>query len=280
MKVTEIERMTAWIGCCAFLMLTIGVHAQDAKSVPMYVDAKAIKDRFPSITAEDMDMLRSKKILFGSRSFGMNTLGGLKELAKQDKKYDLMSSFQDFNPTKVNDDLSIIPADIFTKVNFVHFIVSGWPLNKRVDQMDELLGKAPHNFGKTVDVVFLYCEDYNPEVFDYYSKKMDAMQAEYPNIKFIYACSGFHGVIADVKNNERAQAFSEKVRESYMGKVPLFDMGKILSDDFRVGHVFCPEYSHDPTGGHPNLPLGETTLAKGFLLVLRDALRPPSALKQ
>lgn len=266
-----------WKNCGAFLLLAlINASADDAKPAAVYVDAKAIKERFSTITAEDMDLLRSKKILFGSRSFGGNTLGGLRIMAKEDKKYDLMSSFQDFNVSKAKDDLSIIPADVFTKVNFVHFGVAGWPLAKRSDQIDELIRKPPHNFGQTVDVVFLYCEDYQPEAFDYYSKKIDALQADYPKIKFIYACSGFHGAVYDVKNNERAHAFSEKMRERYMGKVPLFDMGKILSDDLRVGHVFCPEYSKDPTGGHPNLPLGETTLAKGFILVVRDALRGKS----
>ena len=270
---------------CVSLLMGGGAYAQvaiatstgsNAGFVPMYVDAKAIKDRFSSITAEDMDMLRRKKILFGSRSFGGNTLNGLKILAQQDKKYDLLSSYQNFDTPKAKDDLGIIPADIFTKVIFVHFYVAGWPLNKRVDQMDELLRKEPHNFGKTVDVVFMYCEDYQPAAFDYYSQKMDAMRADFPNIKFIYACSGFHGALYDAKNNERAHAFSDEMRERYLGKVPLFDMGKILSDDFRVGHVFCPEYSNDPTGGHPNLPAGETTLAKGFLLMLRDAFSAPA----
>jgi hypothetical protein len=50
-------------------------------------------------------------------------------------------------------------------------------------------------------------------------------------------------------------------------------MGKILSDDFRNGHVVCPEYSNDPAELHPNLPAGEIMLAKGFILVLRDAFR-------
>ena len=147
--------------------------------------------------------------------------------------------------------------------------------------MDQLLRNGPYNFGKTVDVVFLYCEDYMPAAFDDYSKKMDTMRTDFPHIKFIYACSGFHGANMNkaAERNEAAQAFSEKVRERYMGKFPLFDMGKILSDDFRAGHVFCPEYSNDPTGGHPNLPAGEIVLAKGFLLVLLDALRSPTATK-
>ncbi len=268
--------------CCvisigwACLMTVVNAHADAAGSTPLYVDSKAVKDRFSTITAEDMDLLRSKKILFGSRSFGGNTLGGLKRLAQQDKKYDLLSSFKEFDVSRKNDDLSIIPADVFSQANFVHFTVSGWPLDKRVDQIDELLRKDPHDFGKSVDVVIMYCEDYLPQAFDHYSKTMDALRADYPKITFIYACSGFHDA-RFAPRNEQAEAFSEKVREAYMGKVPLFDTGKIVSDDFRVGHLLCPEYTSDSTGQHPNLAAGELMLAKGFLLVLRDALRAPAA---
>ena len=267
--------MTYRISCIlmAFSLTTCTwqlVYAEDTDSAPMYVDSKAIKDRFSTITAEDMDMLRGKKILFASRSFGLNTCGGLSRLAKEDKKYDMLSSFKRFDVSRAKGDLSIVPPDILAKVNFVHVGIDHWPLTKRVDQVEQLVRNA--NFGKTADVVFLFYCDARPDCFDYYSKKMDAMRADFPNVKFIYACSGFHGAkYAD--NNAAAQAFSEKVRQRYKGVVPLFDMGKILSDDFRCGHVFCPEYSTDTTGGHPSSPAGEMALAKGFLLVLRDAFR-------
>ena len=115
--------------------------------------------------------------------------------------------------------------------------------------------------------------------FEYYSKKMDAMQADFPKVRFIYCASGLSGP-KFANNNAKSFAFSELVRARYKGKAPLYDMGKILSDDYRVGHVFCPEYSNDPVELHPNLPAGETMLAKGFLLVLRDAFRAPWPPKQ
>jgi len=244
--------------------------AEDSTSAPLYVDSKAIKDRFASVTSEDMDMLRSKKILFMSRSFGLNTVQGLGLLAKQDKKYDLLASYKRVGFGGAGD--PPVPSDIFAHFNFVHWGAAGWPMSKRLDDLDNLMRNEPYNFGKTVDVAFLYYEDASPKNFDYYAKKLDALQADFPKVKIIYACSGFHGP-QFAERNEQAQAFSEQVRARYKGVAPLFDMGKILSDDFRVGHVFCPEYSKDPTGGHPNLPDGEMILAKGFILTLVEALR-------
>jgi hypothetical protein len=75
------------------------------------------------------------------------------------------------------------------------------------------------------------------------------------------------------KENEAAHEWSEKVRAKYKGKAPLYDLGMILSDDFRVGHVYCPEYSKDPADVHPNTDEGQTMMAKGMLLLLRDTLK-------
>lgn len=257
--------------------------AAESDPAPLYVDAKAIKDRFSSITAEDMDMLRSKKILLGSQSFGMNMAHGLQLLAKEDKKYDLVSSYHKFSFTDWSEKagtnkgknflLTQLPPDVFSQFNFVHFMITIYPWSKRTEEMDTLIRAEPFVFGKTVDAAMIFFHT-GPSAaeFEYYAKKMDAMQADFPKVRFIYCASGLSGP-KFAKNNENSFAFSELVRARYKGKVPLYDMGKILSDDYRCGHVFCPEYSNDPADLHPNLPAGETMLAKGFLLVLRDAFR-------
>lgn len=256
-------------------------HGAVAESdpAPMYVDSKAIKDRFSTVTAEDMEMLRSKKILFTSQSFGQNMRKGLQLLAKEDKKYDWPMPTEWFKNVIWKDDGSFeinIPPDVFSKMNFVHFSVNKWPFTKRVDDMEALIRREPYTFGKTVDAVMIfYHTSSTPEkIFEYYSKKMDAMQADFPKVRFIFCASGLSGPKL-AKNNEDSYAFGELVRARYKGKAPLYDMGKILSDDYRDGHVMCPEYTADPVDLHPNLPAGEIMLAKGFILVLRDAFRAP-----
>ena len=259
------------------LALTLGGcppmgHAGEAAREAPYVDSKAIRERFASVSAEDMELLRRKKLLFASRSFGLNLCGSLRALAKADKKYEFLSSYERYDVFKAGGDVSVIPAGAFQKANFVHFLATYWPHTKRVDEMDQLLRKPPHEFGKAADAVIIFFHTALPEAFAHYAEKMDAWRADFPALRFIYVTAGFMGPVHD-KENEQAHAFSEKVRARYKGKVPLYDLGAILSDDFRSGHAYCPEYSKDPAGVHPNLEAGETMMAKGFLLVLRDAFR-------
>jgi len=237
-----------------------------------YVDSKIIKARFSEITAEDMEVLRTKKILFASRSFGLNLRNGLASLAKQDKKYDILSSYARYDVFKAGSDLSVVPADAFDDNNFVHFLATYWPHSQRVLEAETLLGQPPHNFGEVADIVVIYFHTARPSGFDLYASKMDAMQKTYPNIKFIYVTSGFMGP-KKAKDNEQSFLFSEKVRQRYKGKAPLYDLGMILSDDNRVGHQYCPEYSKDPADVHPSLQAGQEMMAKGFLLLLCDTLK-------
>jgi hypothetical protein len=259
------------------LAMVLSLRALCAEPAPAasLVDSKAINERFSTITSEDMDLLRQKKILFASRSFGLNLCAGLNFLSKKDKKYELLSSYQRFDVFKAGGDLSVIPSDAFSKTNFVHFLATYWPHTKRVDEMDHLLRQAPHEFGKTADIVIIFYHTALPEAFEHYAEAMDGWRRDFPKIKFIYVTAGFMGP-AHAKENEQAHAFSEKVRERYKGKVPIYDLGAILSDDFRSGHAFCPEYSKDPAGVHPDLEAGEVMMAKGFLLVLRDAIMQKS----
>ena len=235
-----------------------------------YVDSAAIKARFDTVTAADMEMLRGKKILFASRSFGLNLFGGLRQLAQEDAKYQFDASYVRYDVFKAGGDLSVIPADAFAEKNIVHFLATYWPHTKRVEEVDQLLRNAPHSFGKVADIVIIFFHTAAPKDFEQYAAKMDAMQRDFPKIKFIYVTAGLMAE-SQAKSNEQAHAWSELVRARYKGKVPLYDLGKILSDDFRVGHVYCPEYSKDPAGVHPNLPAGQMMMAKGFLLVLKEA---------
>ena len=171
---------------------------------------------------------------------------------------------------KAGGDVSVIPADALQKSNFVHFLGTYWPHTKRLEEMNRVLHDPPHEFGKSVDAVIVFYHTAKPDLIETYAAQMEAWRTEYPNARFIYVTSGFMGPKFE-KENAASQAFGELVRERFKGKVPIYDMGAILSDDFRVGHVYCPEYSQDPAEVHPNLPAGESMMAKGFLLVLKEA---------
>ncbi len=255
------------------LIAPSALAVEEASPAP-YVDSKAIKERFDQITAEDMELLRGKNILLASRSFGLNLLKGLTALAKQDSKYDLVSSYERYNVFKEGGNLGIIPADAFDKTKFVHFLATYYPHTKRLEEVNELLVEGPHGFGKSVDVVVVYFHTATPALFETYKTTLERWQAAYPNVKFIAVTSGFMGP-KFAKENEASQAFGDMVREQLKGKVPVYDLGAILSDDFRVGNQFCPEYTADPAEVHPNLPAGEEMMAKGFLLILKETFNPP-----
>jgi len=245
--------------------------APAAESAPApYVNSQAIKERFDTVTAADMEMLRGKKILLVSRSFGLNLFKGLTALARQDPKYDLLSKYQRYDVFRAGGDVGVIPADAIQQFNFVHFLGTYWPHTERLKEMDRVLREAPHEFGKSVDVVVIFYHTATPALFDPYANQMAAWRTAFPNARFIYVTSGFMGP-KYAKENEASHGFGEKIREEFKGKVPLYDLGAILSDDFRAGHVYCPEYSNDAAEVHPNLPAGETMMAKGFLLTLKEA---------
>ena len=265
-----------------------GIAAQENKisatnGVAPFIDSKAIRERYSSITPADMEMLRSKRILLASRSFGLCICDGLvgesNSLLGNVTLYPGATGFkagayERFDVFKVGGKLDIIPPDIFKTRHFVHFLCTIDPYDKRVDEVATLLKDSSHHFATEVDAVMIEYHQCTVKAFDAYASKMDALRREFPRIRFIYTTAGFMGP-KYAKENEESHLFSEKVRQVYKGKVPLYDMGAILSDDFRVGHVYCPEYSKDPAELHPNMPAGRSALARGFLLVLRDSFRMP-----
>ena len=242
------------------------------------MNAQAIRERFDRITEAEVEALRGKKILFASRSFGLNLMNGFRRLEQENPKLKFPGTYARYDVFKAGGDLSAIPADAFEKSNFVHFLCTYWPHGKRVEETDTLMRQAPHNFGRQVDAVVIFFHTARPEDAKPYGDAMDALQRDFPNARVIYVTSGFSGP-KFAANNEKSAAFGEAIRARYRGKAPLYDLGAILSDDFRAGNVFAPEYSVDPAELHPSAPAGELMMAKGFLLVLVEAFRqagPPS----
>ncbi|MDF3130787.1 leucine-rich repeat domain-containing protein [Kiritimatiellaeota bacterium B1221] len=271
MKVVKGNRfVTRWV-CTCVLGILLGGHVLAEAEAP-YVGAKEADEGYETLSAEDMEMLRGKKILFASRSFGLNMRKGLVALGKDRPEMEFLNSYQRFDVPKSGGDLSIIPADIFEEVNFVHFLATYWPHTKRVEELDTLIRSAPHHFSEKIDVAMIYYHTAQPALFEKYSEKMDALRRDFPHITFIYVTSGFMAE-SQAKANEGSAAFGELMRKEYKGKVPLYDLGMILNNDGVCGNQYCPDYSKDPAGVHPNLTFAEQRMAKGFLVILRDALK-------
>lgn len=247
----------------AAALLSGGVFADSAP----YVGAYEADTFFSTITSNEMDVLRTKKILFLSRSFGLNMRDGLTDLKNQNPMYNILGSYVNYDV--MNNGLGTVATNAFANYNFVHCMATYWPHTTRLTELNTLMRDAPYSFGNQVDVVMVYFHYALESVFDTYTNTLDKLQADYPNVKFVYVTAGFMDT-NHVSENTQSAAFSAKVRAKYRGNAPLYDLGYILSNDDPAFLGYRPEYSTDPAGVHPNAPFAEQRMGKAFLLMLRD----------
>jgi len=242
------------------------VSAQDAP----YVGAWEADTFFENITSEEMDELRTKKILFASRSFGLNMHNGLTSLKNSNPMHDLVSDYVRYDVFSAGGDLSIMPADVYDNYNFLHFLATPSPNNQRLTEFDTVIRDAPHSFHEDIDVAVVYYHTADAPVYPDYTNTMHQLQADYPNIKFIYVTSGLMDT-NHASYNAKSAAFSSLIRENEKDHVPVYDLHYILNNDDTCGLGYCPEYSTDPAGVHPNTDFAQRRMGKAFLLILRDA---------
>ena len=249
-----------------YMFLYALLLASTTKGAPYVGSAEAL-GRFDDITTEQMNELRTKKILFASRSFGLNLRDGLNALPSQ---YNILNAWVLHDVYRSGGDLSIIPANDFENYNFVHFLASYWPHSLRINETERLLREAPWNFSSKVDVVIIYFHYALPSMFNSYTERMDAMQADFPHIKFIYVCAGYMDGTIKPSENQSSFEFNELIKARYRGVAPLYDLAAILSKDEEAAKSIHPDYTNDPAGVHPNTPAGEEAMAKGFLVMLKE----------
>jgi hypothetical protein len=237
-----------------------------------YINAAVADTEFHRISSADMDVLRTKKILFYSRSFGLNLYNGLVSLAAKNSMYTINAAYKRYDIFNAGGDLSVIPENAFENYNFVHVMCTPSPATARLSEFDDLLRNFPHYFADRADFAMMDLLSSEPATFAPYSATMDSLQANFPHIKFIYVTAGFEGPSQVSLNNASAQ-FSTMVRAKYKGHAPLFDWGFMLNNDSACGDHYCPEYSTDPADVHPNTEFAQERVAKGFLLMLYKMFR-------
>jgi hypothetical protein len=253
----------------AFLGQVPPVEAAEAP----FIDAKAVKERWSEVTPEDMKSIQKCKILFTSKSIGLNLVKGLGLVGKADAAYSTLGAFQRFDLEKKGG-LPVVPADIFPSANLVHLLGTRHPYPRRVEELDELMRQDPWKFGSQVDVIMALYAEVKPDVFPQYQELMDGLVRDFPNVQVIHATTSIFapGQIAD-RAHEGMEAYNALLRQQYRGKAPVYDLAAILSDDYRSGAVMLPEYTKDPTGVHPSLDPGMIAMGRGFILAVRDTLK-------
>lgn len=246
-----------------FLLATIAdtaLYAQDSKAP--FIDAKAVKERWSTVSPQDMEDMRKCRVLIASKSVGLNLLVGLQLLGRQDAKFNLMADLQRFDVEKKGG-LPIIPGDVFKASHFVQFLATRNPLSKRIEEVDQLMRQPPWNFGNRVDVVMIIYAEVKPDIFPAYQRLTEALSRDFPKTRFIHATStAFASGPSNDARSKPMHEFNELLRKQYRGKAPVYDLAAILSDDSFNGESMRPEYTKDPAGMHPSSPVGEILMAK------------------
>ncbi len=265
---------------CKILMALLGLFLGIPGQIPTggaaeapFIDAKAVKERWSEVTPEDIKRIQKCRILFTSKSIGLNLVKGLGLVSRADSAYSILGAFQRFDVEKKGG-LPVVPADVFQSAQLVHLLGTRHPYPRRVEELDELMRQDPWKFGSQVDVIMALYAEVKPDVFPQYQKLMDGLVRDFPNVLVIHATTSIFapGQIADRAHNNM-EAYNALLRTEYRGKAPVYDLAAILSDDYRNGVVMLPEYTKDPTGVHPSLDPGMIAMGQGFILTVRDALK-------
>jgi hypothetical protein len=266
-----------------------------------YVGAYSVDHEFKFVTEECMKIIRSKKILFGSRSWGLG-LGTI--MGSKDRKYELV--WESHASERVNSTERVLKPDAFDQPRIVHYVFEMVP--RRWAFMDDFLRKDPWRFGGKIDGAFqsLYCgpQKEAQQMADEYFPMFDRLIEDFPNVKFAILTHPVSGDGPDMKGNPKDAAsawniggghYSDAVFKRYYGKIPILDIRDIVStrpngkpctfeSNGKTYRKLCPEYNINKDLIHPNSPEARIRMGKGFILLLAkmfcaDKLPPTDAPK-
>lgn len=252
---------------CLLALASLPLRAGEAAP---FIDAKAITERFATVTAQDMEDLRQRRIFVIGMSMSRNLMTGLALLGKSDPQFKLTAGMKSYDNS-----MEKLPAgDLFADTHFVHMIGVRRPAIRRIEQVEQLMRNPPWSQGNKVDIVMaIYVAEVDAKFFPAYRKLMEGLRRDFPKSRILHCTTSVIGETPTARNSKGMQEFSDLMRQEYRGKEPVYDLGAILSDDFRNGPVMLPEYFKDSTGVHPDKPAGMLMMGKGFVLAARDTLR-------
>jgi len=203
-------------------------------------DKKVIEDAFfqnelQRISAEKLEKLRAKKILFGHQSVGLNILEGIKLLDGIDGNIKL-------NVVKLGN------VEDLAKPFFAHFAVGENcdPISK----IDGFKKEVGNGLGEQIDIAFFkFCYiDFNEKtdiekIFLAYVKMVDELETRYPQVTFVHVTVPLISVELGIKDivkkilgrsgkiggNIARNTFNEMLLAKYNNKRPVFDLAKFES---------------------------------------------------
>ncbi len=272
------------------ILLATGSPAfsQAEDPVPIYVGGWSVDNEWEFVTPEVLRELGTKRILFGSRSWGLAINGWV---AKNIEEIKVVS-----NKRVEEGKFDSVSPDAFLEPKILNFIFDGG--NKRFLYFDDFIRKDPWKFGTQLDGALqtLYYMGDKESMEDSYFPVLDALVKNFPNIKFAVATHDINAVGKASNGRDQVEAsawnvrggdYSDAVVRRYYGKLPIFDLRDIVSTrpDGTVSsfvhtngksyRTMVREYCR-PDGDliHPNSPEGADRLGKGFVILLAKMFCP------
>ena len=231
--------------------------------------------------------LSQKRIYFGHHSVGRNILDGLRALLKENPQIKLTIE-ETYDP------------DTFKKGAISHSPI-GYNYKPQT-KLDMFAFITKSGGGEKADLLFFkFCYvDFNAQtqvdaLFDAYRTTFERLQDNHPHTTFIHLTTPLTTIqdgprawvkkivgrpLAGSVENSKRHAFNERLRETYSGKAPVFDLAAFEStfpDGRRAtfelnGKTFyrlVPDYTDD--GGHLN-SAGSKMMAEQLLLIIAENL--------
>ena len=239
---------------------------------PIYVNSYSVDHEYDIVTDECLKILSTKKMIFGSRSWGL-VLGGYFTKHKGDTGITWEGN------VRISEKDKVLTADSFKDPKIINFIFD--PVKTRLQYMDDYLRMDPWKFGNKADGCFqsLYILGGNEDIAEEYFPMLDAWIKDFPKVKFAIFTHPVSASGIDIYKKEQPEAsawnivggdYSEKVIKKYYGKIPIYDIRDIVSTkpDGKTYRKLCNEYNKNNDMIHPNTDEINERLGKGLLIML------------
>ncbi len=273
------------LGCCLLSLLLLGgcTKREVTMGAPTTIGASRL-------SAQELDKIRSMKILFGHQSVGSNLIDGLNEIAAA-------------NPAARLQIVDLDTAGGKPGPCLAHFPVG---TNRQPDAKIASFVERVARSGNSVDVAFFkFCyvdAGANTDVEGLFSRYRNAIaetRKQFPGVAVVHVTmpltsidSGWRGILKRIRgratgeeDNAARTRFNTLMRKEYGGREPLFDLAAAEStapDGSRIQgqskgvayEALCPRYTDD--GGHLNR-LGRDRCASALLQTLAQVSLPAKA---
>jgi hypothetical protein len=224
----------------------------------------------PTDVAAALAVLANKAIFFDHASVGMNIMAGVERL---------LTSAAGAHPTRVNlGQGSINPAQLVNGAWMDHYFIAdnGYPIQKmqefrNADLGGTGLGTKLNTLNGIAFMKLCFADFDSPgltssaavdSAFATFQSTMSALQADYPNVKFVYSTAALRS-----GGNDLRERYNQHVRDTYGGTGRVFDLANVESNGATdgSGRIVSPAYNDG--SDHLN-SAGQDAVARALVLFL------------